>query len=267
MNMRKPVWWLVALLCGVGLGLLAGRMVWEGKGVKAADQRTTLFVVKPNGEMYYVPVTGEEIHWVRPNYSDPDGRQSFDVKVRFRTGSPCVGNLNNTSVCVIREDAKGGFLFVCENGDNGKPRCKDPGIEPNSSTEPLRYSLTSRASGVTNTANALPTTKDTDQTDLNFSVSCIDGNVVVSDEAGKPIGDKANVKDGILWDANTFVPDISMVKTNSRDPDICKVQTSGFQAKCSVGSNLAGKKYKMEVKAKDATLCKGNVTATITVVP
>src|SRR5262245_14617730 len=110
--MRKPMWLLV-LLCGIVLGLLAGRVVWTKGQVEAAGNHVTNLIVYPDGEVYVLASRKETIKWFKP--SPVDGKpKAFNV--RFSGGVPCtnpVSSTKDTSVCDINPKFIGTALYSC----------------------------------------------------------------------------------------------------------------------------------------------------------
>jgi hypothetical protein len=236
-------------------------MVWGGKDVEA--KADIVYVIHPNGEVYSTPKKGQKIQWVIANPLDQT--QGIQVPVTFLNGSPCKDGAITTPNCEIDKDAIGGYPYSCPGGP-GNPPCKDPGIDPNSSLGPTLVQYPAAA----------PRRAVVDQSpDLNFSFRCEAGKILgvnLADTAhpfgpGETYTPPNSVKI-ISFEANRFIPAITMNVTNQGDPALCNIPSGGYSATCTAGPGTSGKVYQMEVKDSSANgACKnsGSVKATITV--
>jgi len=231
----------MALLCGIGLGLLAGRMVWGGKDVEAAAHNTSL-IVYPDGEIYVLTKKNQTITWVTPN---PNGGNPIPFKVHFTDSSPCKEGMD-VSTCHIDKNLLGTFLYTCLDSQ-GKEFCKDPGVDPNSSTEPPSPSGGEPRAGTPVLAN--------DVADVTFRLSCRSGNVVSTQTGGD-----SNVTKGIFWAYSGFKPEF---KVDPLAPQLCTTlaENYGGGKLCKAAGPASGNTYKITVTG--GTTCGGQVVETV----
>ena len=231
--MRKSVWLLVVLLCGIGLGLLAGRLVWVGKNVEAAPApHVTNLIIYPDGEVYVLAGHNETIRWFKP----VPGGNPKPFKVRFSAGLPCLGVSSSTTdvdTCKINPAFLGTALYSCFDSQ-GHEFCKDPGVDPNSGNEPPLP-----PSSITNAAIS------SDDADVTFRLSCRNGQI-----QSKQTSSGNSVKKGIFWAYSGFRPEFQFTPGT---PQLCSTnsaQTYGGGFLCKAQGSPTGRSYTIKVTDK-----------------
>jgi hypothetical protein len=234
--MKKPMWLLV-LLCGIVLGLLAGRVVWtRGEVEAAAKKHETNLIIYPDGEVYVLARGKETINWFAP---DPTSGKPKAFKVRFSDGLPCTGESPGTtdvSSCKVDPKFIGTALYSCVDS-TGKVFCKDPGVDPNSNNDGPIPPVT--GSSGTNTAVT------TDDANVSFRVSCKGGKIV-----SQSTSPDTKVVTGIFWAYSGFKPGITI-----DDPQLCtSIQNNyGRGLLCKVNTSAPAKQYEITVTDKATT--------------
>jgi hypothetical protein len=244
MNIRKSVWFLVVLLCGIGLGLIAGRMVWVGKNVEAAPApHVTNLIIYPDGEIYVLAGSKETIRWFTP----VPGSKPKPFKVRFSDGLPCLGVASGTTdvdTCKIDPAYPGTALYSCFDSQ-GHEFCKDPGVDPNGGNEPPLPPTNSPNTAVSN-----------DDADVTFRLSCQGGHVV-----SKQTSSGNSVTKGIFWAFSGFRPEFNIQGT----PQLCttnNAQNYGGGFLCKAKGNPSGAAYTITVTGKNQT-CGGSASESV----